>query len=236
MGDQAEPVHRHEDGVDAGEGQPEMNLAERFVQAAAKKFGEPEKQGAENGECRRDAHDEMEMAGDEIVADCSGGEIVAREENPGEAAGEKKRDEPEREKHGGIELDSRVPKCAEPTDQEDRGGQSEGRSQKRKDEWRKRIHAAGKHVLAPNAKTEDAHGAQRQNYEAFFPNRLARKRGNEMRDEAKGREHGDVDFGLREKPEEALPKDRNGTCDNAARLTGKEIKRGKKVRAQETVR
>src|SRR5713226_8151455 len=127
MGDQAEPVHRHEDGVDAGEGQPEMNLAERFVQAAAKKFGEPEKQGAENSECRRDAHDEMEMAGNEIVADGSGGEIVAREENPGESAGEKKRNEAEREKHGSVELDARIPECAEPTDQEDCVGQSERR-------------------------------------------------------------------------------------------------------------
>src|SRR3982074_1857952 len=117
MRDQAEPVHGHEDAVDAGEGQPEMNFAERFVQAAAKKFGEPEKQCAENGECRRDAHDKMEMAGDEIVADGSDGEVMAREENSGESAGKKKRNETEREKHGGIELHAPVPERAKPTDQ-----------------------------------------------------------------------------------------------------------------------
>src|SRR5438046_6098500 len=100
MGDQAEPVHGHENAIDAGERQPEMNFAERLVQAATKKFGEPEKQRAKNGERRGDAHDEMEMAGDEIVADCgSGGEIAAREENSGEPAGEKKRNETEREEH-----------------------------------------------------------------------------------------------------------------------------------------
>src|SRR5260370_39329546 len=103
MRDQAEPVHGHEHAIDAGECNPEMNLAERFVQAAAKKFGEPEKQGAKNGERRRHAHDQMEMAGDEIVADGSGGEIEARQENPGESAGKKKGNETERRKHGGAD-------------------------------------------------------------------------------------------------------------------------------------
>src|SRR5207302_10610716 len=89
MCDATEPVHGHENAIDAGEGQPEMNFAERLVQAAAKKFGEPEKQRAKNGERRGHAHDQMEMAGDEIVADGgSGGEIVAREKNSGEPAGE----------------------------------------------------------------------------------------------------------------------------------------------------
>src|SRR5258708_26120640 len=85
--DEAEPVHGHEDAVDAGEGQPEMNFTERLVQAAAKHFGEPEEQRAKNGERGGDAHDEMEMAGNEIVADGRGGEIGACEGNPGESAG-----------------------------------------------------------------------------------------------------------------------------------------------------
>src|SRR2546423_615769 len=124
MGDQTEPVHGHKDAVNAGEGDPEVQFAKRLVQAATEKFGEPEKQCAKNGERGCDAHDEMEMAGDEIVADGSGGEIVAGEENSREPAGEKKRDETEREEHGSVELDARVPQCAEPTDQEDHGGQS----------------------------------------------------------------------------------------------------------------
>ena len=91
-------------------------------------------------------------------------------------------------------------------------------------------------MLAPDAKTENANAAQRENDEPFLPNGLAGKRGDQMRDEAETRKHGDVDFGLREKPEEALPKDGDCTCDNGARLTGKEIQRGKEVRAQESVR
>src|SRR5437660_10041395 len=107
MGDQPEPVHGHEDAIDASESQPEMKFAERLVQAAAKKFGEPKKQRAKNGECRGDAHDQMKMAGNEIVADGgSGGEIVAGEENSRESAGEKKGKETEREKHGGGEREA----------------------------------------------------------------------------------------------------------------------------------
>src|SRR3989440_1994366 len=143
MGDQAEPVHGHENAIDAGERQPEMNFAERLVQAAAKKFGKPEKQRAKNGERRGDAHDEMEMAGDEIVADGgSGGEIVARQENPGEPAGEKKRNETEREKHGGVELGPRVPERGETTGDEDGGGRIPRKRPETKNTRAQRAHDA----------------------------------------------------------------------------------------------
>src|SRR6266446_1189618 len=150
MGDQPEPVHGHENTVDAGEGQPEMKFAERYVQAAAKKFREPEKECAENGECRSDAHDEVEMAGDEIVADGgSGGEIVARQENSGKSAREKERNETEREKHRGVQLDTRVPECGEPTDDQDRSGQSERRSQQGKNQQRRRQRTGTAFATAP---------------------------------------------------------------------------------------
>src|ERR1700739_3351964 len=116
MRDQAQPVHGHEDRVDAGKGHPEVSFAKRLVQASAKQLGEPEKQCAKNGKRCGHAHDVMEMAGDEIVADGSSGKIVAGKENPRESAGEKKRNEAEREKHGVVELHARTPKYAEPTD------------------------------------------------------------------------------------------------------------------------
>ena len=87
-------------------------------------------------------------------------------------------------------------------------------------------------MLAPHAKTEEAHAAQRQNNEAFLPDRLAGKRGNQMRDQAEGREHGHVDFGLGEKPKEPLPKDWNSAGDYAGLLHGRKMKWGKKVRVQ----
>src|SRR5258708_11801528 len=129
MRHQAEPVHRHEDTVDAGEGNPEVEFAKRLVQAPAKKFWEPEKQRAKNCERGRDAHDEMEMAGDEIVADGSGGEIVAGQENSGDSAGKKKGNEIEREKDGGVEPGPRGLQSSEATGHENSGGRGAGRKQ-----------------------------------------------------------------------------------------------------------
>src|SRR5690348_8753755 len=90
-------------------------------------------------------------------------------------------------------------------------------------------------MLTPDAKTEDTYPAKRQNHEAFFPNRLAGKRGNQMRCEAETWKHGDVDFGLREKPEQSPPKDGNGIRDGSGRLRGNEIQFGEKVRAHEAI-
>src|ERR1700694_5585276 len=106
MRDQAEPVHGHENEIDAYEGKPEMNFAERFIEAAAKEFREPKKERAQDRESRRNAHDQMEVAGDEIVADGSGREVVAREENSGESTGKEKRNKTEGKQHGSDEVDS----------------------------------------------------------------------------------------------------------------------------------
>src|SRR5882724_4468434 len=177
-----------------------MNLAERLVESAAEEFRKPEKQRAEDGERGRDTHDEMEMSGDEFVADSRGGEIASREEDSRNSARHEERNETDGEQHRGVELKARVPERAQPTDQQNHGGQTERGSQQRKDQRRKRIHAAGKHVLAPNAKTKNADGAQRQNNESFVPDGLSRKRGNQMRGQTEAREHGYVDFCLRKKP------------------------------------
>src|SRR6266849_5358472 len=56
-----------------------------------------------------------------------------------------------------------------------------------------------------------------------------------MRDEAETRKHGDVDFGLREKPEEAPPEYWNSIRDGAWRLIGNEIQLGEKVCAQKAI-
>jgi len=67
-------------------------------------------------------------------------------------------------------------------------------------------------------KTENAHAAQRQNDEVLLPHRFARKRGNQMGDEAETRQHGNVDFRLREKPKEPLPENGNGVRNDTRRL------------------
>ncbi len=56
-----------------------------------------------------------------------------------------------------------------------------------------------------------------------------------MGDEAETRKHGDIDFGLREKPEEAPPNNGNSIRDGGRRLIRYEIQLGEKVRAQQAI-
>src|SRR5258708_31828731 len=56
-----------------------------------------------------------------------------------------------------------------------------------------------------------------------------------MSDESEAREHGDIDLGLREKPEEAPPKSGNSVRNDASLLSAEEIQHRKKVRAQEAI-
>ena len=56
-----------------------------------------------------------------------------------------------------------------------------------------------------------------------------------MSREAKAWKHGHIDFGLREKPKETLPKNGNSIDDYTRGLSGSQIQRGKKVRAREAI-
>ena len=56
-----------------------------------------------------------------------------------------------------------------------------------------------------------------------------------MRRKAEAWKHGDVDFGQREKPEQALPKHGDGVGDDARGLSDNEIQRGKKVRTHQAI-
>ena len=61
-------------------------------------------------------------------------EIVARQEQSGQPSCEKKRDETESKEHRGRQLDLTVPESAEPAHQQNRRGQTQGRSQQRENE------------------------------------------------------------------------------------------------------
>src|SRR3546814_7878387 len=61
----AEIAHRQEDGVDAEESDPEMELAERLVPHPPGDLRIPVVDGAEDDEDRRHAHHHVEMADDE---------------------------------------------------------------------------------------------------------------------------------------------------------------------------
>src|SRR5947207_7851458 len=59
-------MHRNEDAINADEGDPEMELAESFVEEAAKHLGKPEVNGRKHPEDRSDTHHQMKMSSHEV--------------------------------------------------------------------------------------------------------------------------------------------------------------------------
>src|SRR5437588_7276064 len=232
---QTKPVHRHKHTVYARERQPEMQIAQGFVHLAPKELGKPEKQSCKYGERRSHTHDQMKMPGHEILSERRGSEIVPRKEESREPAGKKERNKPEREQQGGVEPDARVPKRAKPTDHKNRCGQAKRRGQNGKHQRRKGIQAARKHVLAPNAKPNQANATKSENDSSLLPHRLSGKSRDQMRNDAKAWEHRYVDFGLCEEPEQPLPDRRQNVSSDAGRLRPKKIRGGEKVCSEQSV-
>jgi len=133
-------------------------------------------------------------------------------------------------------LDFGVPQRAEPGEQKHAGGQAQGRREKRKNQRGPGIEAARKHVLAPDAKTEEADTAESEDCGALRPDWLAGERGEQVRDDSETRKHGNVDFGLGEKPEEALPERKECGLRDGCRLMRKKIEGREKLRSEQTVR
>ena len=99
MAGQAQEVHGHEDAVDADEGEPEVDLAERLVQHPAEHLREPEVRGREDAEDRRHAHDQVEVRDHEVRVVQVQVERGLRQEEARQAAGDEQRHEAEREQH-----------------------------------------------------------------------------------------------------------------------------------------
>src|SRR5271157_4559049 len=91
-------------------------------------------------------------------------------------------------------------------------------------------------MLSPNAKAEQANAAKSEDRGTLRPDGLAGKGGEQMRDNSETREHGDINFGLREKPKEAPPERKQSGLRERPRLMGKKSQRREKLRAKETVR
>src|ERR1700691_213797 len=99
----ANKVHRQEDAVDADKGDPEMDMAQRFVQHAAKHLRVPEVSTGEHAEDRRHSHDHVEMPHYEVVSVEKDVERRLRQEHTTQASGHKHRDEAQGKHHGSGE-------------------------------------------------------------------------------------------------------------------------------------
>src|SRR2546429_5294189 len=93
-------MHGHEDRVRPDETEPEVPARHRFVHHASEHLGKPiigRRKDAEDG---GHPHDEVEMARHEVSVVQLNIEYGLREEGAADPAGNEKRDEPDRKKHG----------------------------------------------------------------------------------------------------------------------------------------
>src|SRR6202023_4038429 len=107
-------MHRHEDGIGADEGQPEVSLAQALIHHAAEHLGEPVIGGGEYTEDCGYAHDQMEMSDHKICIVKLNVEDRLRQEGPAQSPGNKKRHETDGKQHRRVKPYSALPHGAEP--------------------------------------------------------------------------------------------------------------------------
>ena len=205
---EAEIVHRHEDAVDADEGQEEVPLPDRLVHHLAVHLREPEVRAGEDAEHRGDAHDEVEVADDEVRAVQVGVDRRLREEEAADAAADEHRDEAEAEERRGREAELRAVYGADPEQRGD--GRRDRDDQRRHREERRRdgVHPAQEHVVSPHGVAQAADRGHAGDEHLGAEERLAREGRQDVRDDAEARQDRDVDLGMAEEPEEVLPEHR----------------------------
>jgi len=90
-------------------------------------------------------------------------------------------------------------------------------------------------VLPPNEKAAEADTAKSENRGALGPNGLARKSRKQMGDDSEAWKHGDIHFGLGEKPEESLPERKQRGLRERRWLLREKSQRREELRGEEAV-
>ena len=90
--------------------------------------------------------------------------------------------------------------------------------------------------MAPHAKAEEADAADRADHRAVTKDRLARKRGEQVRRHAHARKNRDVHLRMAEEPEQMLPQKRRAALVPGDDLVGNNQPAGnKKARARKAI-
>ena len=217
---QSQVMHGHEDGVHADEGEPEVDLADAFIQEAPEHFGEPEIESGKHAEDRGNAHDQVEMGHHEVCVMQIQVQRRLRQEQAGEAAAHEQGHKSESEQHRAGELDFAAPDGSQPVEGFDGRGNADGHRQQRESERRVRAHAADEHVVAPHAEAEEADGANRSDHGAVAEHRLAREGREQVRRHAHAGQDGNVHLRMAEEPEQVLPQQRRAALVPGDHLVG----------------
>ena len=215
---QAEHVERHEGDVEADDPEPERRLAQALVQAEAERLGKPVLVAGEHAE-HHAADDDVVEVGDEEQAVVEH-EVGRRhgEQHAGHAADDEGDHEAERPQHRRREDDAAAVHREQPVVDLHARGHGDDHGGDAEDRIDVGARAHGEEVVQPDHEGEDADRHRRRDHRAVAEQRLARERGEHLREDAERRQHQDVDLGVPPGPDEVHEHHRV-----AAGLVGEEV-------------
>src|SRR6201999_329347 len=180
---QAGDVHQVKSEMESDHEQPEMELAEAFVEHSPGDFGIPViKSGEESEQNSADDH-VVKMGDDEVRAAKLPVKGRRREHDAGETGEQELEEESDAEKHRGLEKELAAPHSAEPVENLDSGGNADRHCREGEETVGVGIHADGEHVVRPHAQADESDANRSADHYGVSENRFARKDGNDFGDE-----------------------------------------------------
>src|SRR5699024_3247609 len=214
------PVLNQERGVEADEGQPEVQLAQTLVQHAVGHLREPAVHTSEGCEGNRAEQGVVEVRNHEVGVRQVEIHCRASQHDAGQTTEEEGGKEAQREHHRGFEGQATAPHGAEPVEELHTG--RDCNQERHEGEERKQNRAGDEHVVCPHSHGQSSNGQGREDQTHVAEHRLAGEDREDLGDDAEERQSQDIDLRVAEEPEQVLPQDGATVArvvDVAAQLT-----------------
>ena len=209
---QAQEVLGEEQDIDRNSRQPEVQLAQFLVVHVTGPLRHPVVGGAHNGKHRACNQYVMEMRHHEIGVMVLEVYRRHRQHQPGESTDGEHHNEPQREQHRRLEGHGTSPHRGNPVEHLDPCRHRNQHGRVHEEQLPGQRHTHGKHVVSPDDERQERDRRCRIDHRAVAKQRLARKGGNDLRNDAEGRQNQNVDFRVTEEPEDMLEHHRIATA------------------------
>src|SRR5258707_858866 len=201
-----------EDNVDANEGQPEVQLADRLRIHVAGHFREPIIPPGKDGEDRAQREHVMEMRHHVISILQRSVDAGIGEHHAGHAADSEEKNEAGRPQHGCLEFERAAPHGGDPREDLHAGRHGDHHRSDHEISLGSSRHADGVHVVRPHHKADAADRHHRIGHAEVAENRFLREGRHDLTDHSKTRHDQDVDLRMSEEPEQVLEQNRVATA------------------------
>ena len=212
-----------------------MNLPPKFAHVTPGHFRKPIIDAGEQRENRPRRHNIMEVGDDVIgVVQVQVAEIEAQRQAR-QTADAEHRQKAEREKHRRVDADGAAPQRQEHARQDDDRRHGDDHRGGLKERAQPRAHARQIHVMRPDDERHEPDGQHRIDQGFIAPNGLAHIIGQNLGYNANGGQNQNIDFGMRQKPEQMLPEQRTAAAADMANARRRQAGRQEETRVRDLV-